>query len=121
MSSKINPREKEELLKKLQECLFEQSSTKDLNVESLARLMHMSRPTLYRKMKIISDRTPNELINEIRLQKAADLLAAGDLRVFEVAKMVGYTSQSSFGKSFLRQFKVTPATYQRAKKIMDAA
>lgn len=117
----INAREKEQLLKKLQECLFEQAPAKDLNVEQLAKLMHMSRPTLYRKMKIITDRTPNELINEVRLKRAAELLAAGEHRVFEVARMVGYTSQSSFGKSFLKQFKVTPATYQRMKKIMDAA
>lgn len=121
MSSKIKTREKEELWEKLQACLFEQAYIKDLNVEQLARLMHMSRPTLYRKIKSITDRTPNELINEMRLKKAAALLAAGEYRVFQVAKMVGYTSQSSFGKSFLKQFKVTPATYQRTKKMMDAA
>lgn len=113
--------EKEQLLTKLHECLFVHVPDKYLTVDLLAKLMHMSRPTLYRKMKSITDLTPNELINEARLKKAAELLAAGEYRVFEVARMVGYTSQSSFGKSFLKQFKVTPATYQRMKKIMDAA
>lgn len=113
--------EKELLLKKLHDCLDEHARHKGLNVDLLAKLMHMSRPTLYRKLKTLTDHTPNEIINEARLKKAADLLAAGEHRVFEVARMLGYTSQSSFGKLFLKQFKVTPATYQRMKKIMDAA
>jgi AraC-like DNA-binding protein len=113
--------EKEQLIQKLNDCLFGPVPEKDLNVDLLAKRLHMSRPTLYRKMKGITDLTPNELINEARLIKAAELLAAGEHRAFEVARMVGYTSQSSFGKSFLKQFKVTPATYQRIKKMMDAA
>ncbi|AXY74630.1 AraC family transcriptional regulator [Paraflavitalea soli] len=116
-----NMQEKEYIIQKLNECLYEHVQDKGLNVELLARLMYMSRPTLYRKMKSVTNLTPNELINEARLKKAAALLATGDYRVFEVARMVGYTSQSSFGKLFLKQFKVTPATYQRMKKMMDAA
>jgi AraC-like DNA-binding protein len=123
MSSNKTPaaHEKEYILKKLNDCLFGHVREKALNVDLLAKLMHMSRPTLYRKMKSITDLTPNELINEARLKKAAELLAAGEYRAFEVARMLGYTSQSSFGKSFLKQYKVTPATYQRMKKIMHAA
>lgn len=116
-----NTHEKELIIRKLNECLYDHVQDKDLNVELLAKLMYMSRPTLYRKMKSITNLTPNELINEARLKKAAALLATGEYRVFEVARMVGYTSQSSFGKLFLKQFKVTPASYQRMKKMMDAA
>ncbi|WP_315823610.1 helix-turn-helix transcriptional regulator [Paraflavitalea speifideaquila] len=116
----LNTREKEVIQQKLNDCLFGQERDEVLNVDLLAKLMHMSRPTLYRKMKTITDRTPNELINEARLNRAAELLAGGEYRVFEVARMVGYTSQSSFGKSFLKQFKVTPATYRRMNKLVIA-
>lgn len=116
-----NAEEKKLILQKLNDGLTGQGRGYELSVDWLARLLHMSRPTLYRKMKNITGLTPNELINEARLNRAAALLAAGEHRAFEVARMVGYTSQSSFGKSFLRQFKVTPANYQRMKKIMDAA
>jgi AraC-like DNA-binding protein len=112
---------KEEIIKKLSSCLSALKPDTEPGVDQLARLMHMSLPTLYRKMKHITHLTPNELINEARLRKAADLLTEGRYRVSEVARMVGYGSPSSFGKSFLKQFKVTPATYQRMKKIMDAA
>jgi two-component system, cell cycle response regulator len=35
----------------------------ELDVEKLARFMNMSKPTLYRKIKSLSDLSPNELIN----------------------------------------------------------
>jgi AraC-like DNA-binding protein len=89
---------------------------RSLNVDLLARLMNMSRPTLYRKIKSITDQTPNELINHARLKQAAELLGSGDYKVFEIASMVGFHSQSSFGKAFIKQFKVTPTQYLRLKK-----
>jgi two-component system cell cycle response regulator len=113
--------EKELLINKLHDCLTGNVGSQDLSVDWLARHLHMSRPTLFRKMKRITGFTPNELINETRLNRAAVLLATGSYRASQVARMVGYTSQSSFGKSFLKQFKVTPAHYQRMKKIMDVA
>jgi AraC-like DNA-binding protein len=110
----IVTRQRDEIMQKLNECLYGETHSRELSVDWLARLLHMSRPTLYRKMKSLTGLTPNELINEARLSRAATLLAGGEHRAFEVAKMVGYTSQSSFGKSFLKQFKMTPATYQRS-------
>ncbi|AXY74115.1 AraC family transcriptional regulator [Paraflavitalea soli] len=112
---------KGQIMRQLTSCVLSLQSPEGISVDQLARMMHMSRPTLYRKIKDITHLTPNELINEARLRKAAELLAEGEYKVLEVARMVGYGSPSSFGKSFLKQFKVTPATYQRMKKIMDAA
>lgn len=112
---------KDQIIRKLSNCLFSLGPNDNPGIDRLAKMMHMSKPTLYRKMKLITNLTPNELINEARLRKAAELLAAGAYRVSEVSRMVGYGSPSSFGKSFLKQFKVTPATYQRMRKIMDAA
>lgn len=88
----------------------------DLDVEKLARLMNMSKPTLYRKIKSISDLSPNELINITRLKKAAELLMEGDYKIYEVAAMVGYTSQTHFGRNFLKQFGMTPTDYVSMKQ-----
>lgn len=71
----------------------------------------MSRTTLYRKIKAISNLTPNELINIARLKKAAELLMDGSYKIYEVAHMVGYNSQTSFGRNFLKQFGMTPTEY----------
>jgi len=112
--------EGDDFAKRLQTCIFENIHDKQLSVDVLARLMNMSRPTLYRKIKQVIDRTPNELIAQARLQKAAMLLQLADYKVFEVAHMVGFHSSSSFGKAFLKQYKVTPAAYQRINKKQDA-
>ncbi|HEX6430930.1 MAG TPA: AraC family transcriptional regulator [Niastella sp.] len=106
----------EDFIKKLNDFLFENIQNSALNVNLLAKSLYMSRPTLYRKIKAITDLTPNELINLARLKKAAELLGSADYKVFEIAKMVGFNSQSSFGKAFLKHFKVTPTEYQLIHK-----
>ena len=102
--------------KKLNGCIVSHLHDPLLDVHLLARLMNMSRPTLYRKIKTVTTRTPNELINEARLKRAAEQLEMGGYKVFEIARMVGFQSQSSFGKAFLKHYKVTPAAWQRVKK-----
>jgi AraC-like DNA-binding protein len=105
--------EEHDFVKKLNDCIVGNLHKKVLSVDFLARSMNMSRPTLYRKIKHITDRTPNELIGLARLKHAAALLLSADYKVFEVAKMVGFNSQSTFGKAFLKLYKVTPTKYQR--------
>lgn len=87
----------------------------DLDVDKLARQMNMSRPTLFRKIKSIADLTPAELVNITRLKKAAELLAEGDYKVYEVSDRVGFSSQTAFGRSFHKQFGMTPTEYQKSK------
>jgi len=106
----------EEFDKKLNGCIASHLHDPLLDVHLLAKLLNMSRPTLYRKIKTITTSTPNELINEARLKKAAEQLETGGYKVFEIARMVGFQSQSSFGKAFLKYYKVTPAAWQRLKK-----
>lgn len=110
----------EEFGKKLSSCIVSHLHDPLLNVHLLAKLMNMSRPTLYRKIKTITTRTPNELINEARLKRAAEQLETGGYKVFEIARMVGFQSQSSFGKAFLKHYKVTPVAWHRIKKKQRA-
>ncbi len=98
-------------LEKLNQLIQEHIADPDLDVEHLAQMMHMSRPTLYRKIKAISDLTPNDLINISRLKKAAELLSSGQYKIFEIAYMVGYNSQTHFGRNFHKQFGLTPSEY----------
>ena len=56
----------------------------------LADSLNMSLPTLYRKIKQYSDLSILELTRNIRLKKAAELLASQQYSVQEVAEMVGF-------------------------------
>ena len=106
----------EQFLEKLNEAIYNHLEDTELDVEKLARIITMSRPTLYRKIKAISNLTPNELINITRLKKAAELLASGGYKMYEIADMVGYNSQNNFGRNFLKQFGMTPSDYMSMKK-----
>ncbi|WP_183561382.1 hybrid sensor histidine kinase/response regulator transcription factor [Mucilaginibacter sp. SP1R1] len=106
----------ESFLDKLNAAINKNIQNPDLDVEHIANLMNMSKPTLYRKVKAISNLTINELINITRLKAAAKLLEDGDYKIYEVANMVGYSSQSHLGRNFLKQFGTTPTEYQQNKR-----
>ena len=110
----------ESFLDKLNFVIYKNIQDPELDVEHIANFMNMSKPTLYRKVKAISNLTINELVNITRLKAAAKLLEEGDYKIYEVANMVGYSSQSHLGRNFLKQFGTTPTEYQqnkRAKKV----
>jgi len=106
----------ERFLEVLNEIIQKNIDDENLDVEQLARIMNMSRITLYRKIKSISNLTPVELINITRLKKAAELLVEGDHKVCEVADNLGFSSQSNFARSFLKQFNMTPTDYVHIKQ-----
>lgn len=77
----------------------------------LADSLNMSLPTLYRKIKQYSDLSILELTRNIRLKKAAELLASQQYSVQEVAEMVGFNDTATFRKRFTEQYGVTPSQY----------
>jgi DNA-binding response OmpR family regulator len=107
----------EAFLDKLNDFICNNLEEHDLDVDKLAKLMNMSRPTLFRKIKSIADLTPAELLNITRLKKAAELLAEGDYKIYEVSDMVGFNSQTAFGRNFHKQFGMTPTDYQKSKQM----
>jgi AraC-like DNA-binding protein len=98
-------------LEELDRVIQEHITDTDLDVDRLSRMMNMSRTSFYRKIKGLSDLTPNELINISRLKKAAELLASGEYKISEVAAMVGYSVNSNFSRDFHKQFGESPSGY----------
>ncbi|WP_421943518.1 response regulator transcription factor [Pedobacter sp.] len=103
-------------LEKLQNLINDRIDDAELGVDYLADNMNMSRPTLYRKIKSISNLSGNELINITRLKKAAELLNDGTLKIYEISQMVGYNSHKHFSRSFSKQFGMSPTEYIQSKQ-----
>ncbi|MDR0542476.1 MAG: response regulator [Dysgonamonadaceae bacterium] len=80
-------------------------------VDQLAEELNMSYSSLHRKIKGISELTPNDFIQLVRLKKAAELLREGSFRISEICYMVGFSSTSYFSKSFKKQFGVAPKEF----------
>ncbi len=102
----------EAFLDQLNKCIHENLTNSELDVELLARKLNMSRPTLYRKINAVVKMSPNEVINLIKLKKAAELLQEG-YRVNEVYEMVGFNSLTHFSRSFIKQFNITPSEFNK--------
>lgn len=105
----------EDFLNKLVDSIHGRLDEVDLDVDALALMMNMSRATLYRKVKNISELTPNDFIRLIRLKKAAELLRDKEYRVNEIAFIVGFSSSSYFSKCFYKQFGVLPKDFEKKK------
>lgn len=101
----------EAFLKKLDEYIRKNIKAPNIDIDQLAEHMNMSRPTFYRKIKSLSSLSPKELIDITRLKKATRLMAQNEFTLFEIAKMVGYGSQSLFNKNFQRYFNLSPLEY----------
>jgi len=70
------------------------------DVKSIARALGVSYLTLYRKFKQATGLAPKEYAKAIRLARAEDLLACGDLSVKEIAGRLGYHSASHLSLEF---------------------
>lgn len=106
----ISPTDKT-FMEELQQIIHTNITDMDLDVDKLSRMMNMSRTSFYRKIKALSDLSPNELINVARLKKAAELLSGGEYKINEVARMVGYSITSNFSRDFHKQFGEPPSAY----------
>lgn len=106
----------ERFLKVLHEVIDKNLEDTELDVEKLASKLNITRITLYRKIKAISNLSPIELITLTRLKKAATYLAHGQYKMYEIADMVGFSSQSNFTRSFHKQFGMSPTDYVQRKK-----
>ncbi|WP_114789211.1 response regulator [Niabella yanshanensis] len=106
----------EEFLEKMNNFIVEHISDTDLDVDHLAIAMNMSRATFYRKVKSISNLSPNEMINISRLKKAVELMNTRMFPLSEIAERVGYQTLTQLGRNFQKQFKLTPSEYLQMQK-----
>lgn len=98
---------------KLQMFTAQHLSEADFTVDRLAQLMSMGRTKFYGRVKEMTGLSPNKYLIQLRMQKAADLLADGELNVSEVSYRVGFQDPSYFNKCFKAHYGVVPSKYQR--------
>jgi signal transduction histidine kinase/DNA-binding response OmpR family regulator len=105
----------EQFIQKVIDIIHENITDSEFNVERLAEHVFMSRSSLHRKIKALTELTPIDFIRLIRLRKSAELIQNGDYRVGEVCYLVGINSPSYFIKLFQKQFGITPKEFINQK------
>ena len=85
----------------------------DLSVDMIAEEVGISRVHLHRKMKELTGQTPHDFIRNIRLKRAATLLASQGMNVTEVMYACGFSSSASFSTLFKKFYGMSPRDYMR--------
>lgn len=85
-------------------------------IDDLSYDMHVSRSTLFRKIKYLTGRSPQTFMRTIRLERALQLLEKGHLRIAEVAYQVGFSDPNYFSKCFRKFFGKSPSSFMTRSK-----
>lgn len=73
----------------------------------------MTQPTLYRKIKSITNLSPNEFIRNIKFKMACKLLTEKKLNVSETAYELGFVDPRYFSSVFKKEIGMSPSEYVR--------
>lgn len=103
----------EKLLERIMDCINKNLNNSDLSVDMIADQAGISRVHLHRKMKELTGQTPHDFIRNIRLKKAAQLLANQGMNVTEVMYACGFANSASFSTVFKRFYGMSPRDYMR--------
>lgn len=87
-----------------------------VTINELSRMFLMNPSTMKALFKSVYGSSLASHIREHRMQHAAKLLLEGDENVAQVARAVGYESQSKFSTEFHKAFGVLPTEYRRSQK-----
>lgn len=93
---------------RLREIIQQHLADSDFSVERLGEEIGLSRVQLYRKVKVLTGKTPVELLRRARLMKARTMVTTTDRSIAEIAYATGFTSPSYFNKCFKDEFGVSP-------------
>jgi len=92
-------------------------SDENFSIEALSRDIGISRPQLYRKIVTLTGRSPNDLIIDLRMDKALSLVKRKTGNISQIALEVGYSNPSYFAKCFTKKFGCTPSKYVETVRV----
>lgn len=82
-------------------------------VDQLADAVNLSVSQLQRKLKAITGQSPINLIQQIRMEKAIELLRTGKDNIGEVAYQLGFENPGYFSKVFKKYFGFLPSEKEK--------
>jgi len=108
--------EDEKLLLKVTQYIEENLENINLSVEDLCKYTYMSHTSLYRKIVDLTGEAPVEFIRSVRLNRAAELLEKGNMKISEIGYAVGFTTPAYFTRTFKAKFNLSPSEYASLKR-----
>ena len=98
------------------ESMLAANTANPLQLNDIAALVGMSRSALGRLFQVHRGQSPCACFRDIRLERARELLARGDLSVTQVAMETGFASSQHLAGVFRRKFGRRPSEYRGCRK-----
>lgn len=100
----------EKFLSELMDAINEGIPNSDFSINTLESKMAMSHAKFYRKIKSLTGQSGQELLQSMRMKRAHQILSEKkELRIAEVAYMVGFTNPKYFSKCFKETYGFAPS------------
>lgn len=107
----------EDLIKKVHEIIERDYSNSGLCLNSIADEFSMSPIYLSRLYKQLTTNALSDIISEMRMNKAKELLKTSEYTVVEISEKTGFTSSSYFYRLFKNSTGITPSDYRKKMKF----
>ena len=82
-----------------------------INLDAVARTLGISSTHLRKVFKSIEQKTPQEYLIDLRIEKAKEYIAEGKYSMTEISSMVGYDDIHYFSRIFKKREKLSPTEY----------
>lgn len=99
-----------DFLEKVNGLIKKNIANAEFRTSDLYNAMNSSESVVFRKVKALTGKSPNQYIREVKLNIAAKMLQKGG-KPLEVCFLAGFTDPSYFSACFKKQFGVTPSKY----------
>ena len=89
-----------------------ENTDKDLSLEALGAVVHLHPAYLSKVFKEVSDMNLSGYVTDMKMQRAAQLLAQSDRKVSDIMNQLGYQKSQHFSKLFKERYGMTPNRYR---------
>lgn len=97
-----------QFMSKFMKIIEQEYTDSEFSLEKIADLICLSRSQVYKKSIALTGKTPVEIIQEVRMQNALNLLKGTTLSISEIAYSVGYSDPRYFSNRFKKMIGITP-------------
>ena len=110
--TKITPVDKK-FMQKAFDIINQNMSDPIFSVETFSELLNVSRSVLHRKIVSLTGESPGDLIRQIKLKRASELIEQKFGNLSEIALEIGFTNPAYFSEAFKKQFGLSPSQFQQ--------
>lgn len=114
----INLEDKDtEFLNKVISIIESNIENSEFSIDNLEKEMCMSHSKFFRKLKSLTGMSGKDLLQDIRLKRAAQLLVETNISLSDITYMTGFVDPKYFSYAFKQKYDIAPTKYREKNSI----